>query len=312
MHNSSDSELALNMRRLRLRHMEVLLAVARHESITAAAQALGSTQPAVSQWLAEVESAMGVPLFTRGRQIQPTAFLPTALRHARRMVADSHQLQTELQAIADGASGQVRLGVMSVAAAALIPRAIIGLKASEHKLRLNVVEDIAAGLWARFERNELDVIVGRLDERAFRPGLRRETLYGDVHAVVARRGHKLARSRRLTWELASGSPWVLPPPDTALRRAIDASFVENGCAPPQPWVESASVTVTEEVLRQTACLGVLSGAVAQRSRDLGILVTIPLELTSNVGPIGMIWDERESSPALEAVLQALRAPDTLS
>ena len=70
--------------------------------------------------------------------------------------------------------------------------------------------------------------------------------------------------------------------------------------------------MTEEVLRQTDCLGVLSGAVAQRSRDLGILVTIPLELTSNVGPIGMIWDERESSPALEAVLQALRAPDTLS
>ncbi|MBU1359626.1 MAG: LysR family transcriptional regulator, partial [Gammaproteobacteria bacterium] len=78
-------ELALNLRRLRLRHLEILLAVERHGSLTATAEALGVSQPAVSQWLAEIESALGVPLFVRGRQIQPSPYLPVALRHARRM-----------------------------------------------------------------------------------------------------------------------------------------------------------------------------------------------------------------------------------
>lgn len=307
MHKGSQtSGLALNMRRLRLRHLEVLMAVARHKSITAAAHALGTTQPAVSQWLAEVESAMGVPLFTRGRQIQPTDFLPAVLRHARRIVADSHQLQAELQAVANGSAGQVRLGVMSAAAAALIPITIVKLKSQQERLQLNVVEDIAAGLWARFERNELDVIVGRLDERAFASGLRHEPLFEDAHAVVVRKNHPLARVRRLTWAQAAAYPWVLPPPNTALRRAIDASFVENDLAPPEPWLESAAVTVTEEVIRRTDCVGVQSGAIAARCKKLGMLTLLSLQLTSDVGPIGMVWAERESSPALDLVLQALR------
>jgi molybdenum-dependent DNA-binding transcriptional regulator ModE len=139
------AELAMNMRRLRLRHLEVLLAIERHGSITGAAEALGATQPAVSQWLAEVESAIGAQLFTRGRQIQPTAFLPVALRHARRIVADSHQLQYELQAVASGSAGSVRMGVMRVAAVRLVPQALLQIGKLPQKPLVHVVEDIAAG-----------------------------------------------------------------------------------------------------------------------------------------------------------------------
>ena len=45
------------VRRIRLRHLEVLLTIARHGSLTAAAAALEITQPAVSQWLADIEAA---------------------------------------------------------------------------------------------------------------------------------------------------------------------------------------------------------------------------------------------------------------
>ena len=298
--------LALNMRRLRLRHLEVLLAVARDGSITAAAEALGATQPAVSQWLGEVEAAMGVPLFTRGRQIRPTAYLPAALRHARRTVADSYRLQREFDAVAAGTAGSVRIGTMLVSAAGLVPQALLRLKAGQELLQLQVVEDIASGLWARFERHELDVIVGRLDERAFRAGVRREALFADTHALVVAPAHPLARLRRPGWAQIMAFPWVLPPPETSLRRAIDATLLEQGLPPPAPWLESASPTVTEEVLRQTQCVGVLSGAAAARARRLRTLAMLPMHLASDIGPVGMVWDERESSPALDAVLQALR------
>ena len=100
--------LALHLRRLRLRHFEVLLAVARHGSLTASAPALDSTQPAVSQWLAEIEAAVGAQLFVRGRQLKPTPQLAPVLRHARRVVADSRRLAHELAAVARDAGFEVR------------------------------------------------------------------------------------------------------------------------------------------------------------------------------------------------------------
>ncbi|MBF5004703.1 LysR substrate-binding domain-containing protein [Diaphorobacter caeni] len=286
--------------------MEVLLAIARCGSITAAADALGSTQPAVSQWLSEIEAALGVPLFVRGRQIRATAYLAPVRRHARRMVADSHALGDELRAVSVGATGCVRMGVMLAAAVELVPAAIVEMQSEPSGPHLQIVEDIAAGLWTRFERSELDILVGRLDERAFGGGLLQETLFDDLHAVVVRTGHPLARKRTLRWSDVRDCPWVLPPPETALRRALDASFLDHGLAPPRAWLESASTTVTEEVLRRTDAIGVLSGAAARRNQARRLLSALALRLSSNVGPIGMVWDAREPSLALVAVLDALR------
>jgi len=301
-----EHELALNLRRLRLRHLEILLAVEHHGSLTATAEALGVSQPAVSQWLAEIEAALGVPLFLRGRQIRPSPYLPVALRHARRMVADSRQLQQELGAVAAGTLGVVRIGSMLVASTDLLPRALLALKARPEPLRIEVAEDIAAGLWARFERRELDLIVGRLDERAFGSQVRSEALFEDLHCVVAGRAHPLRKARRLSWAQAAAYPWILPPRDTALRRAVDATFVQQGLAPPQPWLESASSTLNQVLMRETPCLGVLSGAAAHHYERLGLLAILPLALQSEIGPVGMVWDLQEPSPALALVLQAFR------
>ncbi|OUM04028.1 LysR substrate-binding domain-containing protein [Variovorax sp. JS1663] len=305
MHDEA-RQLALNLRRLRLRHLEILLAVEQHGSLTAAAEALGASQPAVSQWLAEIEAALGVPLFHRGRQIRPSPYLPVALRHARRMVADSRQLQQELAAVAAGTLGAVRIGSMLVASAGLLPRALLALAAQAEPVRIEVVEDTAAGLWARFERRELDLIVGRLDERAFGAQVHSEALFKDPHCIVTGRRHPLLRTPSVSWAKATVYPWILPPQHTALRRAIDATFVEQGLAPPAAWIESTSPTLNQALMRESRCIGVLSGEAAHHYQQLGLLSILPLSLTSDVGPVGMVWDRQEPSPALARVLQALQ------
>jgi DNA-binding transcriptional LysR family regulator len=300
------TRLALNLRRLRLRHLEVLLALDRHGSLTATAEALGVSQPAMSQWLAEIESALGVSLFARGRQLQPSVYLPVALRHARRMVAGSHQLQVELESVAAGSTGTVRIGSMGVGNADLLPSALVMIRAQPEPPRIEVVEDIASGLWARFRRHEVDLIVCRLDERAFDPALRSESLFKDPHSVIVGAGHPLLRVARQTWAQAAGYPWILPPRDTPLRRAIDSTFLDHGLAPPVPWVESAASTLNQELLQRTDCLSVTYGAGARRFLAQGALVALRLRLSHDVGPVGMVWDGQEESPALRRVLQAIR------
>jgi len=297
--------LALHLRRLRLRHFEILLAVARQGSLTAAAQALDCGQPAVSQWLAEIEAAVGVRLFERGRQLKPTPHLAPVLRHARRVVADGQRLQRELDAVSAGAQGVVRIGTMVVASAGLLPRALLALRASGSPMRLEVVEDIAQGLWERFERRELDLIVGRLDERAFAPHIEAQALYQDPHCVVAGRKHPLLRGTP-TWARAARHPWILPPRQTELRRAIDATFLQEGLPPATPWLESAVPTVIQRLMQATDCLAVVSGTAGRYYEELGALRVVRLALKYDVGPIGMAWARGDDSPALAQVLDALR------
>lgn len=304
---AGDAEkLALHLRRLRLRHFEVLLAVARHGSLTASAPALDSTQPAVSQWLAEIEAAVGAPLFVRGRQLRPTPQLAPVLRHARRVVADSRRLEHELAAVARGADGLLRIGSMTGPSIDLLPQALLALRAEGSAPHFEVVEDIAQGLWERFARRELDLIVGRLDERAYAPGLAAEPLYTEPHCVVAGRHHALGQGS-VDWPQAAAWPWILPPRHTMLRRAIDASFLDQALAPPVPWLETGAPGLVQRLLQASDCLAVVSGAAGRHYAALGVLQVLALRLKVDVGPIGMAWAADDDSPALQRMLQALRA-----
>ena len=308
---SDTDRMAHWMRRLRLRHLEVLVCIAEAGSLTAAADALDASQPSVSQWLMDIESALGVRLFIRGRQLAPTEFLEPALWHARRMLNDSRRLEAELAAIGAGSAGTVRIGAMHVAGPKLMPSAILRIKALVPQTRIQLIEDIAAGLWPRFERNELDILVTRLDERSFGRGLKCEPLHDNPHCVMARSGHPLTKVRAPTWVQAAAYPWILPPAQTPLRAAIDATFIAAGLAPPQAWLESVAMTTNQAILRDTDSLVVVSTEVAQHFLAARTARILALRLTTDVGPVGMVWHDPEPSSAvgraLEAIRQAARA-----
>lgn len=300
------------IRRIRLRHLEILLAISQHESLTAAANALDMTQPAASQWLADIEAAIGVPLFTRGRRLQPTIYAAPLLRHAERVLGDSRRVVDEVAAVRGGDFGLVRIGVMLVGATVLVPQAICKLRSSASPIRIEVIEDVTSGLWARFERNELDLIIGRLDDRALSSGYPQEVLFSDTYCVVSGPQHVLAKKAAVSWQDAARYPWIMPSPGTPLRSAIESTFIRDKVTLPEVWLDSASFTANQALFRSTDCLGVLSSNVAKYYQSLNLLTQLPLFLpeTLDVGDVGMIWKENEPGIALITMLDALRSAGT--
>ncbi|MDA0707395.1 MAG: LysR substrate-binding domain-containing protein [Proteobacteria bacterium] len=298
--------LSVWIRRLKLRHLTVLVAISQHGSLTAAATALGISQPAVSKWLADIEAAIGVQLFIRGRRLRATSYAKVLLHHAERMLGEARRMHEEVEAVHGGASGIVRIGAMMVAAPELLPRVVTRLRLKDSALRIVVIEDIAVGLWPRFERNELDLLVGRLDEYVLSQGFPLESLYMDPYCVIAGPHHALARKRRPTWAEAALYPWVLPPAPTPLRRAVDLTFADAGLPAPRPWLESVSFTTNQVILRESDCLGVISRSAARYYQSLGVLKALHLELTSGIGSVGMMWRDAQPSPNVARVIDALR------
>ena len=298
------ADVALWTRRIRLRHLEVLLAIARHGSLTAAGHALGITQPAVSQWLADIEAAAGVRLFERGPRLVPTPYGATLVAHAERVLQDAGRAIAEMASIREGASGRVRVGAMPVAAASWVPAAVLRLRARAPGIELSLVEDIAARLWTAFERNELDLLVTRLDARALGAGLPHRRLFADRHRVVCGPGHPLLRRRRPGWRDAARFPWLMPTAGTPLHEALHATFASAGVAPPRALLTSVSAMVNVALMRETDALGVQSGAVATRMQAQGLLAVLPLTLKHDTGDVGLVWRDAEPGAAVTTVLEA--------
>ena len=99
-----------------LRQLRTFLAVVQTGGVTAAAQALGLTQPAASQQLRELERAMGLRLLERvsGRSV-PTAAGRALIEPARRAQAAVEDARMVAAAHRAGEAGRVRLGTGATA-----------------------------------------------------------------------------------------------------------------------------------------------------------------------------------------------------
>jgi DNA-binding transcriptional LysR family regulator len=293
-------------RRLKLRHLETFLVLESAGSITAAAERMHMTQPAVSHWLADIEDVIGSPLFVRGRKLKLTDAGDVLRRHAERMLGDVQRVDEELKAVRSGLVGRLQVGCIHSAALAMVPRAIAAMQERHPNTVIHVAEGTMVDLLARLGKREFDLVVGTIDVRAHQYGFATEILMADVVRIVCRADHPLARKRRPTWQEAANYPWVLPPANSLSRVRVEEAFSEQRLALPRPRVETVSVAAIQAHLRVTDCLAPLSGQVADFYTTLGLLSRVALTPVSRFADLGMIWPEGSSNPLLSEFRAALK------
>src|SRR5690554_992265 len=99
--------LSSNVARLRLKDLELLLAIAQTRSLTKLAQARGVSQPALSRALRDIEASLGIEVFDRSKStpLEPTPVGALVLERARILLADALALQREVQIFREGSGG---------------------------------------------------------------------------------------------------------------------------------------------------------------------------------------------------------------
>lgn len=91
--------------RLRMKHFLLLQAIEAQRSLTRVAQQLATSQPAVTQALAELESLFGAPLFTRSsRGMSPTDLGRLVLARAKTLLSDLGHWAQDIEAVGQGLS----------------------------------------------------------------------------------------------------------------------------------------------------------------------------------------------------------------
>ncbi len=123
------------------RRLLVLRQVARAGSMAAAARALGTTQPAVSQQVARLEREVGVPLVVRqGRGTALTEAGAVLVAHADAVADRLDAARQDVAALAGLLTGTVRVAAFPTAAAVLLPPALAALRRRAPALAVRFAE----------------------------------------------------------------------------------------------------------------------------------------------------------------------------
>lgn len=298
--------------RLSLRHLRLIDAVERDGSLAAAAISLNMTQSAVTKALQDAEAAAGVPLFSRtGRGAVPTPYGTLLVRHARDVIARMRLAGRELEDLRNGTGGTVAVGTLPSAAGGLVPDAIARLLADRPRLRVTITEGQHERLTGMLRRGDLDLVVGRLPPRRRPADLAETVLAADLAQLVVRAGHPLAGAdagaAALSLDTLRDGQWILPPPDTTMRRQIDAAFHDAGLDPPLPRIESLSFLSNRALLLAADYITVWPQQLAAIEARRGQVALLPVDLPATERPLGLWWRaDAPLSPAAQALADALR------
>ncbi|KQU88994.1 hypothetical protein ASC78_22710 [Variovorax sp. Root318D1] len=276
---------------LKLRHLQVLVALddLRHQGKVATA--MNVTQPALSRTLTDLQAAMGHALFERtGRGLRPTPYGECLIRHARKVLQDLSEAGEELHALATGTSRKIRVGVLPASAGWLLPKALMLFKQASPKSSIMVREATMDVLLGELRLGHLDLIVGTLPSQLAATNLEEKALFEDATMLVARNGHPLARGEcKPTWRQLVECPWVLPPHDSLLRQPLLTAFEMNGVEPPISFVETLSLNVTLAYLQGSDAIATLPASLVHKYAELGTLAPLRTEMPRLVRPVGLLW-----------------------
>lgn len=246
---NADSNL---LKRLRIRHLELLGHLREVSTVHAAAERMHLSQPAVTRMIKEIEEVFGGPLFDRmARGIAANHIGAELMRRSDVLMAGLGAAQEEAAIMRSGGSGLIRIGTFS--GSNMLPSGIVELRRRLPRLAVQIREFQIDLLIAELLRGELDCIVGALapdefnNERLDR--LQVHLLASDRLSVVATRTHPLASRKKISWARLANEDWILPPRGSLLRRAVIAACLTEGVTPPHPSIECLSTLTVLTFLR---------------------------------------------------------------
>lgn len=186
--------------------LKVFREVARRGSLSAAAEALGYTQPSVSRQIAALESAMGVRLLDRlPRGVRLTEEGRCLLPHAEAVLERLDTAAEDLAALGALETGRLRVGAFDSADTALVPRALAAFRAEHPRVALSLVEGNSRGQVEQLLNGRTDV---SLVSGQSHPALELRHLMDDPMLVALPAGHRLAASPVLRLAELASERWI--------------------------------------------------------------------------------------------------------
>jgi DNA-binding transcriptional LysR family regulator len=271
-----------------LRQLEYFLRVAQRKNISTAASELNITQPTLTKSIKLLEDQLGVKLFDRlPRGVALTSFGTTLLRHAEAIHVQMKDAGDEITALRNGTFGTVRIGAGPAWLRRHLPLAVAKVIAKHPDIRIQIDGSFDETLLRSLRQGELDFVVAEIPSAEDRQDFDITPLTADRLGACCRSGHPLTAKRSLKMRDLLDFPWLKPPRVTRAQSRLNALFIANDLPLPKATVESGSLGLLLNVLRQSDALTyMVSKTLLTREGEGLVMLNVPgLTLSREAGII---------------------------
>ncbi|WP_411700417.1 LysR family transcriptional regulator [Conyzicola sp.] len=278
--------------RLDLQSVRIVRAIAETGSITAAARALGYSQPAISQHLQRTEVRLGMALVTRvGRSVRLTEAGTVLARHALTITSAFDAAEGDLADLAGLRTGNVRLAAFPTASSTIVPRLLAALAAGHPGITVTYIEAQPPEAVQLLRDGGIDLAItfsypgDRADPHGdSASGLTMQPLFTEEMVVVIPSRHPLTSHDVIDVAMLAGERWIAGCP--RCRGHLLAVCEVAGFAP----------TITFETDNASAVMNMVASG-------LGVAMLPRLALATATLPVGAVI--RPHSPRSVRSIQAI-------
>jgi DNA-binding transcriptional LysR family regulator len=296
-------------RRVKLRDLHIVLAVAEAGSMTRAAEELAVSYPVVSKTISELEHTLGVRLFDRSISgVEPTHYGRALLKAGVAVFDEMRKGLQQIESIKQPDVGELRIGSSIVVDGGFVPAIIERFSQEFPRVVLHVLhENIAVQQYDNLRTRKAELVLGRLPATMTEPDLVAEPLFDEPHVVAAGSESRWAKRRNLALADLIGERWVLAETGSLARSLQDEAFRRSGLEVPSATVMTVSLHLYMRLIETGLWLGLIPASTMRFGGKWMRIKVLPIKVLSPPAPVGFITvKDRTLTPLAERFIDCAR------
>jgi DNA-binding transcriptional LysR family regulator len=294
--------MAIDVRRLRY-----IVAVAKANSITGAAEIIGLTQSALTRSIAEVEAELGVQLFERlPRGVRTTAVGQTVVERAKAVISNFDELMTGVADYRDLRSGRLCVGFTPALYQRFVSAPILEFIKEFPDVSLELIPGSAVDLVPMAVGGQLHLIVGGYNQLSRWPELRVRKIQELACVVMVRRDHPVTRRENPSERDILQYPLIQPASMGPLHADLEQLYIRNEMIPKRGHYVVDDFETVKRIVGITNAFSCFLSPDGNLSRDddrfayIDTVKSMPQQTISSARPAS-----RPLSPAADAFMRLL-------
>jgi DNA-binding transcriptional LysR family regulator len=276
-------------RRLKLRHMEILLAVVETGSMAKAGTRLAISQPAISRAIAEMEHALGVPVFDRSpRGVEPTQYGRVLLKRGLAAFDEVAQAVKDIDFLADPTVGELWIGTTPGLAEGIVLSVIERLSVHYPRIVVHLVPGSSLVQFEALRQRRIELGFGGTTESISHDDIEAETLYEEPLTVVAGLDNRWSRRRKIKLAELVDEPWTWPASGTIIDSLVIEAFRVNGVKPPRATIYADAYSLRLRLAAGGRFLAIVPASIMKFPGKPGAIKVLPVDLPTTRRQIGII------------------------
>lgn len=212
---------------LKLRYIEVFLALMQSGSMQGAAKLLYTTQPSISKALGALERQLGFQLFIRtGLGLKPTPDAYVLLTEADKIREEILSFQRVASDLQEGRAGHLSIEISPALSISIVPKAISGFRKRWKETKLHIGLASTDAIRNNVRKHLIDIgVICFTEEEQIQP----IRVLGEAPMVcVMPKNHILARRRAISPQDLANLPMVAYRVSVPVNRLVEQAFADAG------------------------------------------------------------------------------------